>query len=150
MGTQSCKSPNLGKTTRQNVIWMWASWRGTKYIIRGKVVASPKFGSWWVQVCPWLVLAPKVFKLCINQLVVWFVQVRMSNWCLSLFLVPISELQHALLPPKCCEPGNMPQLLALPLFSPYTHIWIYKGGWERVTRAKKLTKHVSTHGKRKT
>jgi hypothetical protein len=60
----------------QNVIWMWASWRGTKYTIRGKVVASPKFGSWWVlwvRVCPWLVLAPKVLKLCTNQLVIWFV-----------------------------------------------------------------------------
>jgi hypothetical protein len=36
----------------------------TKYAIRGKVVASPKFGPWWVlwvRVCPWLVLAPKVF-----------------------------------------------------------------------------------------
>jgi hypothetical protein len=27
---------------------MWASWRGAKYIIRGKVVASPKSGPWWV------------------------------------------------------------------------------------------------------
>jgi len=28
----------------QNAIWMWASWRGKEYTIRGKVVASPKFG----------------------------------------------------------------------------------------------------------
>jgi hypothetical protein len=119
----------------QNAIWMWASWRGTKYIIRGKVVASPKFESWsvlWVWVCPWFVLAPKVFKLCTNQLVVWFVQICVSNWCLSLFLVPISELQHAPLPSKCYKPGNVPQLLTLPLFPLQTHIWIYKGGWERV------------------
>jgi hypothetical protein len=34
--------------SRQKAIWMWASWRGTKYTIRGKVVASPKFGPWWV------------------------------------------------------------------------------------------------------
>jgi hypothetical protein len=43
------------------------------YTIRGKVVASPKFGLWWVlwvRVYPWLVLAPKVLQLCINQLVV--------------------------------------------------------------------------------
>ncbi len=49
----------------KNVIWMWASWRGIKYIIRGKVVASPKYGPWWVlwiQVCPWFILAPKVFQ----------------------------------------------------------------------------------------
>ncbi len=30
----------------QNAILMWASWRGTKYTIRGKVVASPKSGLW--------------------------------------------------------------------------------------------------------
>jgi hypothetical protein len=60
---------------RQNAIWMWASWRGTKYTIRGKVVASLKSGPWWVlwvRVCPWLVLAPKVLQQCTNQLVVWF------------------------------------------------------------------------------
>ncbi len=34
--------------SRQNAIWMWASWRGTKYIIRGKVVAYPKSEPWWV------------------------------------------------------------------------------------------------------
>jgi hypothetical protein len=37
--------------------------------------------------CPWLVLAPKVFQLCINQLVFGFVQVRVNSWCLSFFLV---------------------------------------------------------------
>jgi hypothetical protein len=59
----------------QNAIWMWASWRDTKYIIRGKVVASPKSGPWWILwiwICPWLFLTPKVLQLCINQLVVWF------------------------------------------------------------------------------
>ncbi len=30
---------------------------------------------------------------------------------------PIPELQHALLPPKCYEPGSVPQLFALLLFS---------------------------------
>jgi len=42
---------------------------------RGKVVASPKSGLWWilwVRVCPWFVLASKVLQLCTNQLVVWF------------------------------------------------------------------------------
>jgi hypothetical protein len=57
----------------QNTIWMWPSWGGTEYTIRGKVVASPKSELWWVlwvRVCPWLVLAPKVLKLCTNQLIV--------------------------------------------------------------------------------
>jgi hypothetical protein len=29
-------------------IWMWALWRGAEYTIRGKVVASPKSGPWWI------------------------------------------------------------------------------------------------------
>jgi hypothetical protein len=71
MGPQSWDSPKVvGVPTLgisgQNDIWMWASWRGTKYIIRGKVVASPKSRPWWVlwvQVCLWFVLASKVFQL---------------------------------------------------------------------------------------
>ncbi len=37
----------------QKTIWMWPMWRGAKYTIRGKVVASPKFGLWcvlWVRI----------------------------------------------------------------------------------------------------
>jgi hypothetical protein len=48
--------------TKKKAIWMWASWRGTKYTIREKVLASPKSRPWWVlwvRVCQWLVLAPK-------------------------------------------------------------------------------------------
>jgi hypothetical protein len=98
----------------QNVIWMWASWRGTKYIIRGKVVASPKSKLWWVlwvRIWPWLVLALKMLKLCINQLVVWFMQVRVGDKVFVIFLNPIPELQHTLPPPKCCELGNVSLIL---------------------------------------
>jgi hypothetical protein len=38
--------------------------------------------------CPWLVLAPKVLQLCTNHIVFGFVHVRVSNCCLSFFLVP--------------------------------------------------------------
>jgi len=55
MGLQSCRNLNwrdFGIATRESrerkAIWMWALWPATKYIIRGKVVASPKFGLWWV------------------------------------------------------------------------------------------------------
>ncbi len=55
MGPQSRGSPNFGNVgtpilgvPRQNAIWMWALWRGTKYTIRGKMVGSPKSGLWWV------------------------------------------------------------------------------------------------------
>jgi hypothetical protein len=49
----------------QKAIWMWPWWSGTEYTIWGKVVVSPKSGSWWikwVQSCLWLVLAPRVFQ----------------------------------------------------------------------------------------
>jgi hypothetical protein len=67
----------------QNDIWVLVPWPDTKCTIRGKVLASPKFGSWrilWVCVCPWLICAPKVFQFYTNQLVVWFVQVCVNNW----------------------------------------------------------------------
>jgi hypothetical protein len=48
----------------------------------------PKSGPWWVLwlcVCLWFVHAPKMFQLCTNQLVVWFVQVHVNNWFASQF-----------------------------------------------------------------
>jgi len=55
MGLQSRKSPrwrDFGTPTRESrerkAISMWALWRGPEYTIRGKVVASPKSGPWWV------------------------------------------------------------------------------------------------------
>jgi hypothetical protein len=53
MGPQNCESPE------------------TKWHLGAGLVAR----LWWVLwiwVCPWLVLAPKMFQLCTNQLVVWF------------------------------------------------------------------------------
>jgi hypothetical protein len=64
---------------------MLVSWLGTEYTIRGKVLISPKSELWWVlwvRVCLWLVRAPKVLQLCNNQVIVWFVQVRVSSWLL--------------------------------------------------------------------
>jgi hypothetical protein len=90
MGLQSCRSPNLKNFAipnlgilGQNDIWVQTSWLGIENIIKGKVVASPKSGSWWVlwvHVYMWLIRAPKMFQLCTNKLVVWFVQVLMNNW----------------------------------------------------------------------
>ncbi len=80
----------------QKTIWIWALWRSIEYTIKGKVVASPKSGPWWVLwiwVCPWLVLAPKVLQLCTNHLVL--VLCRLMFFTL---LSPIPELQHAPLP----------------------------------------------------
>jgi hypothetical protein len=88
--------------------------KGTEYTIRGKVVVSCKSGLWWVlwiRVCLWLVLASKVLKLCINQLVVWFVQIPVSDWALVIFPNPIPELQHAPLPPSATSKGTCPNSL---------------------------------------
>jgi hypothetical protein len=96
------RDSHLG-VSRQNAIWMLVLWPAAKYTIKGKVVAPPKSKLWrvlWVRVCPWLILAPKVLQLCINQLVVWFVQVRVSDWSLVILPSPISKLQHASLTPQ--------------------------------------------------
>jgi hypothetical protein len=79
---ENFETPNLG-VLGQNGIWMLALWLGTKNTIRGKVVVSLKSRSWWVlwiYVCMWFIHASKVLQLCINQLVIWFVQVRVNNW----------------------------------------------------------------------
>jgi hypothetical protein len=44
-----------------------------KVYYKGEGGGFPKSGPWWVLwvwICPWLVLAPKVFQQCTNQLVV--------------------------------------------------------------------------------
>jgi hypothetical protein len=67
----------------QNDICMLAPWPSINNTIRGKVVAFPKSRPcWvlWVRVCLWFIYAPKVLQLCTNQLIVWFVQVRVNNW----------------------------------------------------------------------
>jgi hypothetical protein len=63
----------ISGVAKQNNIWVLVPWLGTKYIIRGKVVAYPKSGSWWVlsiRVCPWLVCAPKCSSYALTNL--WF------------------------------------------------------------------------------
>ncbi len=105
----------------QNDIWVLVSWLGTKYIIRGKMVVSPKSGLWWVLwicVCSWLVHAPKCSNYILTNLL--FSLCR-SVWVIELLVSlpsPISKLQHALLPPKCCESKSVSKLLFLPLSSP--------------------------------
>jgi hypothetical protein len=102
-------------------------------------VASPKFGPWgvlWIRSCPWLVLAPRVLKLCTNQLV-WFMKIHVNDYVLFIFPSPISKLHHAPLPPMCYEPRSVPGLLALSMFSLQTCIWVYQRTWEHITRITK-------------
>ncbi len=95
----------------QNDIWVLVSWPNTLYTIRGKVVASPKFGSWWILwvcVCSWFVRALKVLQFCINNLL--FGLCRFA-WIIDLLVAcpsPILELHHTSLPMKCCELRSAP------------------------------------------
>ncbi len=102
---------------KQNDIWVLVSWPGTKYTIRGKVMASPKSRSlWvlWIRVCLWLVRAPKCSTYALTNLL-------FGLWVIKLFINfpnPIPELQHAFLPSKCYELGGEPQFVLLLLSSP--------------------------------
>jgi hypothetical protein len=67
MGLQNYRRPNFENfgilnlgVPGQNDIWVQALCSSTKNTIRGKVVATPKFGLWWilwVRVCPWFIRA---------------------------------------------------------------------------------------------
>jgi len=83
---QSRRSSNFGNFRTlnmgilgQNDIWLLA--RHRKYY-KGEGGGFSKSEPWWVLwvcVCSWFVCAPKMFQLCTNQLVVWFVWVHASN-----------------------------------------------------------------------
>jgi len=96
---------------RQNDIWVLVPLLSTKYIIRGKVVASSKSEPWWdlwVCVYLWFVRAPKCSNYALTNLLfgLW-----MSMWVIEMLvnlLSPILKLQHTPLPLKCFEPRNVP------------------------------------------
>jgi len=98
---------------------MWASWKSTEYIIKGK---------WWLpQVwavmslvspsCLWFVLTPKVFQLYTNHWMFGFVQVRVSSWCLSFFLVPSQSSSTPLYPQSAANQGVCPTPYFFVVFS---------------------------------
>ncbi len=89
MGLQNCGSFNLGNFE----ISTWEFWdkmtfasvdpmaKNRKYY-KGESGGLPRVRaviSFVIRVYPWFICGPKVFQLCINQLVVWFVQVCVSN-----------------------------------------------------------------------
>jgi hypothetical protein len=96
--TQSYEPPKLQESqlwkfrdshlgvSEQNGIWVLVPWLVTKYIIRGKVVASPKSKLWWVlwvHVYPWRIRAPKCSNYTITNLLFGFVCVSNSIVCQS-------------------------------------------------------------------
>ncbi len=77
--------------------------------------------------CPWLVLAPRVFQLCTNHFVWVVCRLVWVSEAYQLFLVPSRSSNTPLYPSKCCELGSVPQLLLLPLFPTWAHIWVLWG-----------------------
>jgi hypothetical protein len=72
---------------RQNDLWVLVPWLGTKYTIRGKVVASPKSRPWWIlwiRDCVWFVRAPKYFNYAPTNLLfglcrfVWVIELLVN------------------------------------------------------------------------
>jgi len=128
MGPQSYGRPNFGnfgiptwESREKNDIWVVVPWLGIEYTIRGKVVASPKSGLWWVlwiQICMWFIRAPKCYNYALINLLFGLYKSMWINEVLVNLPSFIPKLQHTLLPPKCCEPGDVPELLFLPLSSP--------------------------------
>jgi hypothetical protein len=66
--------------------------------------------------CPWFILAPKVFQLRTNHLVLVLCRPVWVSEAFQFFLVPPGAPAHPSTPPKCSEPRNVPRLLTLPLF----------------------------------
>jgi hypothetical protein len=114
---QSCGSPNFGNF--ETPTWdLGTKWHlGAAPIAKHKVYYKAEGGGFpqvramvsLVSLCLLMVRScTKVFQLHTNQLVVWFVQVRVNNWISCHLPSPILELQHTPLPPKCCEPRSAP------------------------------------------
>ncbi len=123
-------TPNEG-IVGQNDIWVQGPWLGIKNIIKAKVV-SPNSGLWWILwicVCLWFVRSPRVLHYALINLLFGLCKSMWINDMLVICINPIPKLQHAPLPPKCCESRSIPQLLVLPLFSPWIHNRVYQGAW---------------------
>ncbi len=113
MGPQSCGSPKLG-VLGQNAIWMWALRRGIEYTIRGEVVASPKFGPWWVlwvRVYLWLVLAPKCSNYALTNFLFDLCRSVRVIKCLLFFLVSSRSSSTPLYPQSATSQGACPNSL---------------------------------------
>jgi len=123
---------------------------GTQYTIWGKVVASFKSGLWWVlwvQICLCFIHAPKCFNYILTN---WSFSLCKFVWVIELLVnlpSPISELQHALLPPKCCDRGSAPQLLSFHCLHLWIQSWIQQGAWGCIIKSQigNLT-HASSFG----
>jgi len=96
--------------------------------------------------CPWFVLAPKVLQLRINHLVWVLCRPMWVSEACQLILVPSRSSSTPLYPLKCYELGSVPQLLLLPLFFTWTHIWIFQGVGSVLTLVRNICICLSKKG----
>jgi hypothetical protein len=85
MGPQSCKNPNSGNPGSLGTKWHLGVGLVTRHIVyykwEGGGFSQVRVVVSLVSPClPVTCSCTKVLQLCINQFVVWFVQVYVSNW----------------------------------------------------------------------
>jgi hypothetical protein len=120
MGPQSCGNwdSHFG-VPRQLDIWVLVPWPHIECTIRGKVMASPKSGPWWILwicVCPWFVYAPKYSNYALTNLL--FSLCR-SMWVIDLLVNLLSPHPEAPAHPstpkvlwaKECTPTLSPSII---------------------------------------
>jgi hypothetical protein len=105
-----------------------------KIYYKGKLVASPKSGPWWVLYVRVVrgVLAPKVLQLCINHFVLILCR---SVWVIEacqFFLVPSWSSNTPLYPFIVLQSREWPWLLVLPPFSVWDSRLSPSRSWEHV------------------
>jgi len=127
---RSCLMSSKVGILGQNDIWVLGPVAKHRVYYKREGGSFPKSRPWWVlwiHVCLWFVHAPKCCNYALTNLLFGLCRSMWVSEMLVNLPSPISELQHALLPPKCCEPRSAPQLLIIPLFSLQIHIWVYQG-----------------------
>jgi hypothetical protein len=120
----------------QNDIWVLVPWLGTKYIRRGKVVASPKSGPWWVlwvHVCPWFVHAPKCSNSTLTNLLFDFYRSMWVLNCLLIFLVLSQSSSMPLYPRSVASQRMSPNSFSFHCFHLWTQSSIHQGAWGCIT-----------------
>jgi hypothetical protein len=111
---EKCRIPNL-QVHKQNDIWVHALWPNIENTIRGKVVVSFKFRSWWVL---WVRVCPYVHQRCSNYaLTNLLFSLCMPAWIIDSLIICFSP--H----PETSTRPSTPELLqareCTPIFYPF-------------------------------
>jgi len=139
MGLQSCESLNfrnkLGVPDKMT-FGCWPRCQAQRILWRGRCwfLSSSNHG----ESCEFvfvngLSVHQKGFNYALTNLLFGLCR---SMWIIDPLVTRLSPHSGALArpsTPEMLQVRNVPQLLILPLFSPWTHIWVYQGAWQCVT-----------------